>query len=132
MKEPNGLFQYKGFKRWSIMNGEKEFWKPYNSDYFDTLALDGMFYIATNNINFSERLWNRILEKSGARFIPEDQQYIYNNIHENYHLGLFGILTSILMERVPKSIYFQHFISIRSNLIKFQERNKNNVLLGKP
>ena len=130
-QHPAGLRNIKKFLRWRIMSGDSSFWNPYGSDHFDTLALDGLFYLSKNDIEKAKLKWKRILEKAQSRYDGSIQQYVYDKIHENYHLGLFGILNGFLFQLEPNSIEFlNHYISIRSNIISNQEIDTNNNLLG--
>jgi hypothetical protein len=47
---PYGLSEYQDFTRWRILGGHDVYWKPYGSDYFDTLALDGLYYITVGDL----------------------------------------------------------------------------------
>lgn len=122
---PVGLNDYEGFMRWRIMGLDNRLWRTYNSNFFDTLALDGLYFISRNDYNSALRKYNEILTRSGNIFNRDIQQYEYIRIHENYHLGLFGILTTFLMDHFQndKSL-IQHFISIRSNVILYQEKRE--------
>jgi hypothetical protein len=48
---PYGLSEYAEFTRWRIMGGFDKYWTPYNSDYFDTLALDGLYYLTIGDLD---------------------------------------------------------------------------------
>lgn len=126
---PIGLNDYSGFMRWRIMGLDSKYWILYNSNHFDTLALDGLYFISNNNYENAQRYFYKILSMSGYKFNSDLQQFEYHNIHENYHLGLFGILTSFLMDRYDQSPFIQHFVSIRSNLI-IQQEKKDGIPIG--
>ena len=126
MQAPYGLSYYADFTRWQILGGGTANWKPYGSNHFDTLALDGMYYLSSGNVNAAISKWNTILNTSGYFYDVNNQQYNYPNIHENYHMGLFKILNDHLMDNVSvshnqKTIMLQHSISLRSHIINNQQ-----------
>jgi hypothetical protein len=63
---PYGLSEYEEFTRWRILGGPDVYWKPYGSDYFDTLALDGLYYITVGDLKAAGVKFNRILDKAGT------------------------------------------------------------------
>ncbi len=63
---PYGLSEYQDFTRWRILGGHDVYWKPYGSDYFDTLALDGLYYITVGDLMEAAVKFNRIVEKAGT------------------------------------------------------------------
>jgi hypothetical protein len=129
--QPQGLWETNSYLRWRVIGGDTSHWNPYNSDFYDTLALDGLFYFSKGDMNNARSKWNRILAKSGFYYDENNQQFIYRNIHENYHLGLFGILTGFLMKQFPQDLeILNHHVSIRSNIIQFQEKDQDGNLLG--
>lgn len=122
------------FMRWKILGADSNNWRLYNSDHFDTLALDGLYYITKNDLTNAVRLWNRSLEKSLARYIEHLQQYEYPGIHENYHMGLWKIFTEMLIEQDLESelrySIMQHSVSLRSQILNNQEKDSYGNLLG--
>lgn len=132
---PQGLVDHPdSFMRWRIIGADSNNWRLYNSDHFDTLALDGLYYITKNDLTNAARVWNRSLEKSLARYIEYLQQYEYPGIHENYHMGLWKIFTEMLLEQNLESDLryriIQHSVSLRSQILNNQEKDNNGTLLG--
>jgi hypothetical protein len=127
--KPSGLSDTSGFTRWQILSGDVTYWTPYaESDYIDQLALNGLYYLATNKVNDAIHQWDHILKLSGLQYASDDQRFIYPNIPESYHLGLFEILTGFLMDNPSVSIskqqeFVSHWVSLRSNILSCQERN---------
>lgn len=124
---PYGLSEYNNFTRWQILGGNQANWKPYDSDYFDTLALDGLYYL-THGCGQEKAfdLWMRMVKKSGATYVQETQQYDYPYITENYHMGLFMILTSNLMSIYGTQLpdIMQHYVALRSHILSNQQTDK--------
>jgi len=123
---PNGLWEPTDYTRWRIMDGNTTSWTPYNSDYFDTLALDGLYHLSSGNSSVALAKWDRMLAKSGATYDAATQQERYPNIVENYHLGLFKILTEQLLLHATLSSdernkLVQHAVHLRSALLGIQE-----------
>lgn len=132
---PNGIVDHpESFMRWKILGADSNNWHPYNSDHFDTLALDGLYFITRNDLSNAVRLWNRSLEKSLAIHNNNQQQYEYPGIHENYHMGLWKIFTEMLMaENVETELrhrFVQHSVSLRSQILNNQEKDAMGNLLG--
>eukprot|EP01098_Paradermamoeba_levis_P002735 TRINITY_DN131_c0_g1_i1.p1 TRINITY_DN131_c0_g1~~TRINITY_DN131_c0_g1_i1.p1 ORF type:complete len:450 (-),score=114.98 TRINITY_DN131_c0_g1_i1:53-1348(-) len=125
---PHGLHKYEDFVRWRILGGDTTGWAPYNQDFFDTLALDGLFHLATNNVPGAVECWDRIKNGSGAAYDETLKRYVYPNVHENYHLAAFKILNDKLSflgtDRTQEMI--QHFISLNSTLLANQEKHGGN------
>lgn len=132
--EPYGLSYYNDFTRWQILSGDITNWSPYNQDHFDTLALDGLYYLAKDKVGIAYDLWRQLRDKSGYVYDLLNQRYQYPNIQENYHLGLFKILTEKLLADNSITIaqqneLLQHSISLRSNILSNQER-QNQAFYG--
>jgi hypothetical protein len=130
--EPNGLTQYHDFTRWQILTGDITSWSPYGRDEFDTLALDGLYYLSKGEVKKALDDWKRLRDKSGYTYDNLNQRYQYPNIQENYHLGLFKILTDKLLYHWLEGIYnqndlLQHSISLRSNILSNQERQGSQL-----
>lgn len=70
---------YIDFTRWQILSGNTSNWFPYNEDYIDTLALDGLFFLASDPVDYEAAMnnWNRILEQSEVSYDEETQEYRY-------------------------------------------------------
>jgi hypothetical protein len=123
---PNGLWSPSGFTRWRIMDGNTTQWTPYNSQYFDTLALDGLYHLARGDTNNAVAKWNQMLANSGATYDAANQQDRYPNLIENYHLSLFKILTEKLLlhgnlDSGKRAELVQHAVTQRSILMQHQE-----------
>ena len=123
---PNGLWEPTDYTRWRILDGNTTSWTPYNSDYFDTLALDGLYHLSNGNASTAIAKWDRMLAKSGVTYDAANQQVQYPNIVENYHLGLFKILTEQLLTHAALSSnkrdeLVQHAVDQRSALLSSQE-----------
>ena len=128
---PQGLSVYKEFTRWVVLDWDIEYWTPYPpNNYIDQIALNGICYLALHQTQLSYSHWSKILSISSYKYIPSEQQYIYPDIKENYHLGLFQILTSMLLDSYLSRghIILQHWVSLRSNILNNQERNKTTSL----
>jgi len=132
---PNGLSEYNDFLRWRIIGGDTKNWTPYryDSNYIDQLSLNGLYYLATNNINGAISKWNYIRDISGSWYNGSNQRYEYRKINENYHMGLFEILTSFLLEHSSvsdkkKQELLKHWVSLRSNILSNQEVKSGNFL----
>ena len=127
--KPSGLSDTSDFTRWQVLSGDVTHWTPYaESDYIDQLALNGMYYLATDKVNAALHQWDQILKLSTFQYDSENQRCIYPNIPESYHLGLFEILTGFLMDNPSVSTSKQqelvsHWVSLRSNILSFQESN---------
>ena len=62
----------------------------------------------------------------GAVYDQNNLRYVYPNISESYHLGLFEILTWFLMDApavdtIKKQEIISHWVSLRSNILSYQE-----------
>lgn len=130
--EPYGLSSYSDFTRWRILGGDTSNWTPYGSIFFDTLALDGLYYLAGGNSSAALSKWQAILSKSGSTYDGANERYTYPNITENYYLGLFAILTNklILSNAFSGSTLtqlIQHSVSLRSIIISNQEKSGSNL-----
>jgi hypothetical protein len=123
---PDGLSTYTDFTRWRILGGDTTAWILYNSDYVDTLALDGLYYLATGDTASALTKWSRIRDKSGYTYDTGTARYLYPNITENYHLGLFLILTEQVLAAGSPTVaaraeLVQHALSVRSQIILNQQ-----------
>jgi len=124
--QPYGLVDYGDFTRWRAIGGDTTAWKPYSEDFTDTLALDSLFYIASNDPQSAMVSFIKIITNGQHTYDPDNQRYVYANINENYHYGLVLISAWILLENgnyAPDvaNILLQHAISVRSNILSFQE-----------
>jgi hypothetical protein len=133
-REPYGLSEYHDFTRWQVLDGDTVGWIPYNQEYFDTLALDGLYYLAKGEAGRALVKWRMIRDKSGYYYDVANQRYQYPNILEIYHLALFKILTDKLIYSDSSVVtnrdeLLQHSVSQRSNILSAQERN-GPVLYG--
>src|SRR4051812_11699176 len=83
--------------------GYDPYWSPYvnDRDYIDQLALNGLYYTSIGSIDFAVTKWQRIVELSGAVRNSSRHAYEYPQIRENYHMGLFSILTAALITLAP-------------------------------
>lgn len=132
---PLGIVDHpESFMRWKILGADSNNWHPYNSDHFDTLALDGLYFITKNDLSNAVRVWSRSLEKSLAIYNDHLQQYEYPGIHENYHMGLWKIFTEMLAEqKIESELWYsvvQHSVSLRSQILNNQEKDDKGNLLG--
>jgi hypothetical protein len=132
---PNGLSAYTDFTRWQIVGGDTSHWTPYGSDFFDTLALDGLYYLSIGNVSTAVSKWDRMVTKSGATWDGANQRYSYPNITENYHMGLFKVLCEQLRDvsgvsSSKNNELLQHSISLRSNILSLQEKDGSGAFLG--
>lgn len=123
MEQPNGLSNYNNFTRWRIIGGPDPYWTPYANDktYIDQLALNGLYYIATNDFNTAMTKWKGIISIANPTWNSANQEYEYPGVDSNYYLGLFAIFTNFLrlMDTDPsgQQQLLQHAISIRSSIL---------------
>jgi hypothetical protein len=130
---PYGLSAYDDFNRWAILDADGSRWVLYNSDFYDTLALDGLYYLSVGDAYDATLNWDRMLEKSLYYYDGANQRYVYPDITSNYHLGLFKILTDKLIDSGALAPYkqnqlLQHSVSLRSDIISNQETNGSSLL----
>ncbi len=130
--EPYGLSQYSDFTRWQIIGGDTSHWTPYGSNFYDTLALDGLYYLASGNSATALSKWQTMLGNSGYTYDSANQRYTYPNITQNYYLGLFEILTNKLIlsgdfSGSTLTQLIQHSVSLRSIIISNQEKSGPNL-----
>ena len=81
--DPDGLSDYSDFTRWRIIGGDNNHWNPYGGEYFDQLALDGLYYITVGNLQQSTQKALKILERSGYYYDNAMQRFVYKNINNN-------------------------------------------------
>jgi hypothetical protein len=129
---PAGLGASETFSRWQVLTGRMAQWTPYNDDHFDRLALDALYLAATGNLQSAMHKWRRIRDLSECAYDVSTNRYDYPRIEENYHLGLFLILTSVLVdatsEESTRRELLQHKVSIHSHLLSNQEVGESNLL----
>ncbi len=122
---PAGFAAVDRFSRWQILSGNTYGWTPSGQDHFDHLARDGLYFAAVGNLERAMERWRRLRDLSGARWSTALSAYEYPNIVENYHLGLFLILTAALGETVPdpalRDELLQHKVALRANILRNQE-----------
>ncbi len=116
---PNGLSSWSDFTRWRILGGDRTNWTPYGSSFFDTLALDGLYAAAGGDTAGALAKWDAIRTQAGATYDSATQRFLYPNIHESYHLGLFAILTATL--EGARADLLDHGVAIRSDMLSIQE-----------
>lgn len=126
--QPYGLSTYSDFTRWQIIGGDTSNWTPYGENYYDTLALDGLYYLAGGSYSTALARWNTMLSNSGYTYDGSNQRYTYPNITENYHMGLFLILTNKLIlsgdfSGTTLNSLIQHSVSLRSIVNSNQEQS---------
>jgi hypothetical protein len=123
---PNGLSEYSDFTRWQILGGNPKGWTPYGTSEFDTLALDGMYALASGRTDVAVQKWDAIRGLS-VLFYESDTQRIVYRFRENYHLALFGILSwrladlTVGIDPALRLQIVQHAISIRAEILARQE-----------
>jgi hypothetical protein len=130
---PYGLSPYRGFNRWAILAGDASAWQLYNADFYDTLALDGLYFLAAGDVNGALANWERMVSKTGHFYDWNNQRFVYPGIRDNYHLGLFRILTEKLIDSggtPPDRLgeLRQHSVALRSAILSNQERNGTTSL----
>jgi hypothetical protein len=131
---PDGLCNFQDFTRWEILGFDNTQWIPYpEGDYIDQISLNGLFDLSMGDTGSAIQKWNRILVLSGSVYDQDEQRYIYPNISESYHLGLFELLTGFLMDAavvdtVKKQEIISHWVSLRSNILSFQETSGSRLL----
>jgi hypothetical protein len=122
---PFGLSAYTDFNRWQILAGNTTAWTPYGADFFDTLALDGLYWLARGQASTALAKWTRMRDKSGATYDGGARRYRYPAITENYHVGLFKVLTEQLLgggaAGAATGELTQHAVSLRSAVIENQQ-----------
>jgi hypothetical protein len=129
---PNGLSYYADFTRWQILAGDASHWSPYGSDYFDTLALDGMYALAVGDTAKAVAKWERMVVKSAAKWDKSSETFLYPNITENYHMALFRMLTEFVrganaVVADPASL-LQHSVALRSSILSLQQQQEDGSL----
>jgi hypothetical protein len=129
---PDGLSDYSDFTRWKIIGGDIRNWTPYEQDHFDQLALDGLYYVAADDIDRALIKWLRMREKNGGAFDPHSGLFLYPQITENYYLGLFKILTDRLLaesalDSNARRELLQHSVSLRAAIVENQERSGSRL-----
>ncbi|MEZ4731934.1 MAG: hypothetical protein R3E79_32850 [Caldilineaceae bacterium] len=123
---PGGLSDAnRTFIRWNILDGGTGHWAAYNGTALDQLALDGLYELAQGRPQGAWQKWGVIKERMYDREDVARQRYTYH-IDEIYHLSLFLVLTSHLMDAnvtaAQRHELVQHWVSLRSNLLSLQER----------
>jgi hypothetical protein len=119
--------------RWRILEGTTDNSIISGDWQFDRLALDGIHYVSRGDSRAALGKWRAILDRSGYFHDDATQRYLYPNIDENYHLALFEILTSLLLDHRSNSEsesneLLQHWVSVRSNILSNQERRGDELL----
>jgi hypothetical protein len=120
--------------RWRVLDGTTAGWTPYGDDaYFDRMALDGIFYLAEGDIGRAMERWAAIRDRSGYFYDDGARRYAYPNIDENYHLALFAILTTVLMDNAAvtddsRAELVQHWVSLRSQILSHQEQRGSELM----
>lgn len=134
---PYGLSQYSDFNRWSVLGGGIAGWTPYPaSSYIDRIALNGVYHRFGGNISVALLHWDLIRNLSGFQYDSANQRYVYPAITDSYHLGLFGILSGLLLDApsvpaIKRQELLDHWVSLRSNLLSMQERSGPTLLSWK-
>lgn len=133
-EQPYGLGATTGPNRWQMIGGETREWKPSGRDEFDLLTLDGLYYLSAGDLNKAIARWDLWLSKSKAQYDDANQRFNYPEVHENYHLGLFRILTEHLLKHGTlsddkRTELEQHSVHLRSLILSNQERS-NGTLIG--
>ena len=131
---PYGLSEYTNFTRWSILYGFNEYWVPYNEQFMDTLALDGIYYLTIGDTYSTWSNVDALLDLSDAQFDTHLQRYIYSGITENYHEALMKILVDSLYQYERISSHssssasssnvqklLQHSMSLRIAILQHQQ-----------
>ncbi|TYB62182.1 DNRLRE domain-containing protein [Nonomuraea sp. PA05] len=132
---PTGLSDYgdPGYVRWRIISGDTN-WMPYEVatpdafGYVDRLALDGLYYLAAGPQATAMTKWNDLLVKSGATFNTPTGLFTYPALEENYHVGLFKLLTDQILAHhtgltgTQQRVLALHSVSLRAMIIKNQQR----------
>jgi hypothetical protein len=130
---PQGLSSYPDFTRWRILGGDATAWSPYSGSAPDQLALNGLYSLAVGSASSAMSTWRRLRDNSGYRYDGPSQRYIYPDIEENYHLGLFKLLTDNLLvssaiAASDKQELVDHSMALRSNILSNQERSGSTFL----
>lgn len=133
--QPFGLVDYGDFTRWKVVGGDTTAWTPYSKNFIDTLALDSLYYLATGDVKSALSSLQQILSSSDYTYDSSMQRYVYPNINENYHYGLALISAWMLLGNgnLPadtQNLLLQHAISLRSNIMSFQERQSDGTYVG--
>lgn len=119
--------------RWRILGGDTR-WRPYNGDQFDRLALDGLYHLALGDLQAAVNKWRAILDKSGYFYDFHTGVHEYPEFHENYHIGLFKILTEQLIASGQLGTYWesqliQHSVDLRGVIVASQQRDATHRYL---
>lgn len=95
---PGGLSDAnRTFIRWNILDGGTSHWSPYNGTALDQLALDGLYELTQGRPQGAWQKWSTIKGRIHSGEDAARQRYTYH-IDEIYHLSLFLVLTSHLMD----------------------------------
>lgn len=132
---PDGLSAYPDFTRWRILDGNVTAWTPYQGQAFDQLALNGLYHLALARTGDAMTAWRLLRDRSGNVLDAGTGLHGYPRIEENYHLGLFKILTEQLIARgglgaADTLELVQHSVSLRSAVIRQQEATSSGGLTG--
>jgi hypothetical protein len=139
--EPNGLSDDGDYIRWRVLSGDTN-WTPYDrvpnigSDDVDRLALDGLYYLSAGQPTTAVSKWSRIRTKVGTSWNATTRLYVYPGMAENYHVGMFKLLTDQLIAHhtglsgVDQRELALHSVSLRAMIIKNQQRVDGTRLAG--
>ncbi|KAI4146014.1 MAG: hypothetical protein LQ340_006072 [Diploschistes diacapsis] len=126
--QPSGLFD--AATRWQILVLDPNGWPQQGGSAPDQDALTGLYYIATGNSGAALNMWNGMLGQSGAGYDSNNQQYGYSSLSQEYYLGLFRILTDMLIDAgidgSDQANLIQHSISLRSAIMSEQQVSNGN------
>jgi hypothetical protein len=139
--EPDGLSDNGDYIRWRVLSGDTN-WTPYDqvpgigSNDVDRLALDGLYYLSLGQPTVALRKWSSIRDKALTARNGTTRLYDYPGLTENYHLGLFKVLTEQLIVHhtgltgIQQRELALHSVSQRAMIIKNQQRVGGSRLAG--
>jgi hypothetical protein len=145
---PSGLVPVPDFDRWAIVAGNAAAWhglpygaagNPTSDCCIDTMALNGLYDLATGDFASAVSEWNSLLAMTGSTYDSATQRYLYPSIASNYYFGLFKILTDELRANPAAasstnpsaSDLLQHAVSLDSDILDNQEEQEDSgTLIG--
>lgn len=123
--QPSGLTQPPSSYRWQALSRDASNYVAPPGYELDKMALLGMAYLDRNDVGAALYCWRDILNRSGQYFNQSERRYMYPSIGDEYHRGLFKILTDKLVNASvsdsDRNLLIQHSISLKSDIISSQQ-----------
>jgi hypothetical protein len=136
----SGLLPYADFTRWSVVAGDAASWhgQPYGAPgnptsdcCIDTMALNGLYDLASGDFASAAKEWTSLTSASGATYDQTTQRYLYPSVNSNYYFGLYKVLTDQMMgdpaatpsSSPTASTLLQHSMALDSHILDNQEHD---------